>query len=165
MKKVNVYTAADGKLYRTELFEDPKEAAHFKKEVAIDGIYTTKKPATKKPKLRHYQQEMMNSINPPETAQLDLDQSSAQNPMIKPEPAANEIRIAKNGNMTIVGGHAHTLYFKMRDDLLKLHDPIDSTAFCFVLEIDGTMRAAQSSIDGALEYMKPDRILIIKDRN
>lgn len=72
----------------------------------------------------------------------------------------NEIILNCDGTLTVVGSLAHKLYYKHETMLRGLYNSGSNIAF--VSEVDGTLRACQSSVQGAMEFMKDDRILIIK---
>jgi hypothetical protein len=77
------------------------------------------------------------------------------------ETRMNEIIINKGGCCTIVGSLAHKFYYKLKDVIGRLHE-LDSTNVAWVFEQDGTLRAAQSTVDNARAYMRDDRILVSK---
>ena len=78
----------------------------------------------------------------------------------------NEITLMKdergNNIKTVFGSNAHKFFFKHGDLLESLYNNT-GTNVAFVYEIDGTIRAAQSSIEGAKQYMNDNRILVIKE--
>lgn len=69
----------------------------------------------------------------------------------------NEIIINKKSlTKCIIGSEVHALYFK-HDSMLNELPQKDSF---HVLEVDGTIRAIQSSKELASKYMKENRILV-----
>jgi hypothetical protein len=75
----------------------------------------------------------------------------------------NKITIAKDNTLTIEGSLAHKFYWTHKNILRLANDCIDSQSVAFVYELDGTMRAGQRSELNAMEYMKDNRILIVKE--
>lgn len=71
----------------------------------------------------------------------------------------NEIILNKDGTMTIIGREAHTLYYSHRDMIDSLRD-ITFNRY-WVYEVDGTLRAAQSSKVNALNYMTNDKRTLV----
>lgn len=76
----------------------------------------------------------------------------------------NEIILNKDKTMTIIGPEAHTLYYKHRSEIDSLRD-ITFNRY-WVYEVDGTLRAAQSTRANALNYMTSNnRILVSLNDN
>ena len=74
----------------------------------------------------------------------------------------NEIILNHDGTLTVCGPLAHKLYFKYERYLRELSNIIldkKTTNKAYVLEVDSTLRAGQSTVNGALEYMNETRIL------
>ena len=74
----------------------------------------------------------------------------------------NEIILNSDNTMTIIGPAAHTLYYKHRSEIDSLRD-ITFNKY-WVYEVDGTLRAAQSTRAHALNYITTDnRVLVSLD--
>lgn len=75
----------------------------------------------------------------------------------------DQITINADGNLTVFGAHAHRLYFAHGCSVpAALCEPTNPNSF-FVLEVDGTVRAAQTTLEGALTYMDHDRVLVVRE--
>lgn len=71
----------------------------------------------------------------------------------------NEIIISQDGTMLIVGPQAHSHAKLFRKELLTLR-AITRNRF-YVYEVSNSIcRAAQSTKEGAMQYMSQDRILV-----
>lgn len=74
----------------------------------------------------------------------------------------NEIVLQKETKtMLVVGPLAHTLYHAHKKELNTLFEIQHLEAW--VYEPSGTLRAAQSTINSAVEYMNENRILVYKE--
>ena len=75
----------------------------------------------------------------------------------------NEIIINADGNLTVCGALAHKFYFANKCNVPASMRDHSNPNTVFVVEVDGTLRAAQSTAEGAARYMNNSRILITRE--
>lgn len=75
----------------------------------------------------------------------------------------NEIIINEDTTLTVCGPLANKLYFANGCDIPAAMRSKSNRNIAFVVELDGTLRAAQESRENALHYMNDTRILITRE--
>lgn len=74
----------------------------------------------------------------------------------------NKIIIDKLGQCTVIGSLAHQFYYRNISVLETLTD-LNGSNIAWVYEVNGTLRAGQSTIEGAKNYLNDERVIVIRE--